>query len=428
MSETFIERDLFKEVFRHLKEREMTVITGARQVGKSTLIRQLRDHLVKSGEAKENEIKTFDLDLITDLELFSSQKEFIRYLRIEAEGKKKLYIFVDEVQRLESPGVFFKGIYDLGLSIKLVLTGSSSLEIKARIQEPLTGRKRLFTLYPFSFREFLGRESSLVSLLNGKEMDVFHRGQILDRFFNYLVYGGYPRVATEQNENNKHHILKEIFSSYVEKDIVGFLKIRQALQFSRLVSLLAGQLGQLVNVKELSNSLDMKQSTVLGYLRVLEQTFVCSLVRPFFKNARKELTKMPRIYFWDSGLRNLGLEAFRPFGQREDRGMLVENFVFAELAREAPGWIRYWRTKDKSEVDLVIAHPGGTVIPIEVKAQALKNPDVPRGLAAFIKRYHPPRAWVVNMGISQKIKLGETAVHFIYPFQTSQILQSMLSA
>jgi len=426
MGNNLVPRIVFPEVASHLKEKEITIITGARQVGKTTLLFQLKDFLLERKIAKENEIKIFNLDLITDLELFASQKEFVNYLKAEIEGVKRLYLFIDEAQRIKNPGLFFKGIYDLVWPVKLVLTGSSSLEIKAKFTEPLTGRKQLFHLYPFFFKEFItGTSSSLLKLLAAKKLSSYHVNQILERLFEYLIFGGYPRVVMEKNRNRKLQILKEIFSSYIEKDIVGFLKIREALNYSKLVTLLASQIGQLVNVAEISNTLEMKQETIHGYLRVLEQTFVCQTIKPFFRNKRKELTKMPKIYFWDTGLRNFALEAFRFYELREDRGALLENFVFAELARHAEERIKYWRTKDRSEVDFVIEFPSGEVVPIEVKAQKLKKPEFRRSFINFLTRYQPAKALVVNLGLQTKVKIKSTQVFFVYPFQLDLLLPKL---
>lgn len=415
MDNKIVPREIFQPLLHHLKEEEITIILGARQVGKTTLLRELKEHLQANNIARPEEIQMLNLDLMSDLELLSSQKNFIRFLQAKRVDNRRLYIFVDEVQRLESPGTFFKGIYDLRWPVKFVLTGSSSLEIKAKVQEPLTGRKRIFTVHPFSFREFI-QDPALSKALDQKEWDSHHLNLLLEKLYEYLVYGGYPRVAVEPRLDQKYQILQEIYSSYIEKDIAGLLKIRRSLQFSRLVSLLASQVGQLVNVAEISNTLDLKQKTIHGYLRALEQTFVCGLVRPFFRNIRKELTKMPKIYFWDNGLRNLPLEAFRSFEQREDRGNLLENFVFSYLMRKTPNRVRYWRTKDKSEVDFVLEHPQGDIVPIEVKAQILKRPELPRSLVNFIRRYKPRRAILVNLGLSKIIKTGQTSVHFVYPF------------
>jgi len=357
MANIIVPRSIFHEVASHLKEKEITIIIGARQVGKTTLLMQLKEYLLERKIAAEA-IKIFNLDLISDLELFDSQKNFINYLKSELVGHKRVYVFVDEVQRLKNPGLFFKGVYDLNLPAKFVLTGSSSLEIKAKTQEPLTGRKRLFYLFPFSFEEFIiGTANPLSKILNHKRLTPYHLIQIMDKLREYLVYGGYPRVALEKKTGNKLNLLKEIFSSYIEKDIIGFLKIREALNYSRLVALLAAQVGQLVNAVELGNTLDMKQETIQAYLGALEETFICHLVRPYFTNFRKELVKMPKLFFWDNGIRNAPLEALRDYEGREDRGALLENFVFAEIARKNINRVRFWRTKDKNEIDFVLTQP-----------------------------------------------------------------------
>lgn len=417
MGNNLVPRNLFPAVAGHLVEKEITVIAGARQVGKTTLLKQLKEYLIERKREKEENIKIFNLDLVTDMELFASQKDFIRYLEAEVEAEKKIYVFVDEVQRIKNPGQFFKGIYDLGLPVKMVLTGSSSLEIKAKVQEPLTGRKRLFHLYPFSFDEYLaGRHPSLLKFLKIKEPDNYHLNQILEALSEYLIFGGYPRVILEKRGDQKVQLLKEIYSSYIEKDIVGFLKIAEALNFSKLVSLLGGQVGQLVNSAEIGNTLGMKQETIQAYLRIMEQTYVTQLVRPFFRNIRKELTKMPKIYFWDNGIRNFSLESFRSFDRREDRGQLLENFVFAQMASADESKVRYWRTKDKSEVDFVY-ESRGEIIPVEVKAQKLKQPEIPRSLMNFINRYRPTRAYIVNLGLRRHIKIGKTNIYYLYPYQ-----------
>src|SRR3989344_8208552 len=140
-----VKRTIFPEIAKHLEAEEITLIVGARQVGKTTLLSQLKKDLLDRGYP-ENSILAFNLDLISERQLFESQLEFIAFLK-ERVGKGKLFVFVDEAQRVENAGVFFKGIYDLALPVKFVLTGSSALEMKAKIHEPLTGRKRIFYLY-----------------------------------------------------------------------------------------------------------------------------------------------------------------------------------------------------------------------------------------------------------------------------------------
>ena len=154
MHDKLIKREIFGEIAAHLKAEEITVITGARQTGKTTLFLQLKDYLI-ARKVKESQIRFFNLDLINDLFALNNQGDFIKFLKEELKRERFIYCFIDEVQRIENAGRFLKGIYDLKLAVKFVVSGSSSLEMKAKISEPLTGRKRIFHLWPFSFPEYI---------------------------------------------------------------------------------------------------------------------------------------------------------------------------------------------------------------------------------------------------------------------------------
>ncbi|MCM8798856.1 MAG: AAA family ATPase, partial [Candidatus Omnitrophica bacterium] len=238
-----IHREIFPEIVRHLKKEEVTIITGTRQTGKTTLLHQLKDYLVREKNVKPSQVKFFNLDLITDLESLKSQQDFIKFINEELLKEKFLYIFIDEIQRLENPGKFLKGIYDLKLPIKLIVSGSSSLEIKSKIFESLTGRKRVFFLWPFSFREYLSYfEPDLIKIIEKKPSEI-NKMKILKFFFDFIIFGGYPKVTLTKIKEEKIQVLNEIYSSYVERDIIGFLKIKNPLSFTKLVTLLADQIG-----------------------------------------------------------------------------------------------------------------------------------------------------------------------------------------
>lgn len=413
MGQNLIKRELFPEISRHLAKSEITIITGARQVGKTTLLFQLKEQLLGQN-VKAKDIHIFNLDILTNLEAFKDQHDFITFIKSRS-TKTKIYVFVDEVQRLKNPGIFFKGIYDLKLPVKFVLTGSSSLEIKSKVQEPLTGRKRLFHLYPFSFSEFLlAKNKALLGVLEKREISSIDRRNILYLLDEYLIFGGYPQIVIEENHDEKIKLLNEIYSSYIEKDIVGFLKIKNSLSYSRLTSVLASQIGQLLNANELSRTLNLQVKTINHYLDYLQKTFIIQLLRPFYKNYRKEITKMPKMYFIDSGLRNSSLSAFLPMARRTDKGLLLENFILEELKDQK---VKFWRTKTQSEVDFVLEHHNGNIIPLEVKAAKLKTPNIGRGLRSFINQYAPKRAYFINLGLRTKIKLSSTEIFFIHPYE-----------
>lgn len=413
-----IKRELFSKVAAHLSKPEITLITGARQVGKTVLLDMLKKWLIKEkGIASEN-ILYYNLDIIKDWEFFQDQTKFIEFLKDQSQ-KQKIYLFIDEAQRVPDCSRFFKGVYDSKLNIKLVLTGSSALEIKTKFKESLAGRKQVFHLFSFSFTEFLqAKNIKLAKILSDKrKISEISEKQILLLFKEYAVWGGYPRVALSQTNQEKSDILAEIYSSYIERDIVGLLEIKNRLGFSSLVKLLAGQTGQLVNISELSNALRLDRETVEKYLIALEETFIINPLIPYFKNSRQEIIKQNKIYFNDTGIRNYASENFISLPERQDAGLVLENAVFREILFSLKTFqkIRFWRTRQGAEVDFLVLK-GEKIIAIEVKS-SIKKPIISLGLRSFIEKYSPSKIFVVNLSIKQKIKIKKTEIHFIYPFE-----------
>jgi len=412
-----IQRQLFPKIITHVKKPEITLIVGARQVGKTVLLNMLKEWLMSKKKVSPKNILYFNLDIVRDWEFFQNQTNFIEFLK-EQSQKEKIYVLVDEAQRVPDCSRFFKGVYDSNLNIKLILTGSTSLELKTRFKESLTGRKQVFHLYSFSFNEFLeAKDKKLVELLKKKnEISKISKKKILELFREYTVWGGYPRVVFAKTRQEKIAILAEIYSSYIEKDIVGLLEIKNRLGFSKLVKLLAGQIGQLVNVNELANSLNLDRETVERYLKALEETFIITPLLPYFKNPRQEIVKQNKIYFNDTGIRNYALENFSSLSERLDAGLLLENALFREilLALDIFQKIRFWRTKQGAEVDFLVLERE-KIVPIEVKLN-IKKPVISLSLRNFIKKYSPQKALVVNLSKEAKIKINKTNIYFLYPY------------
>ncbi len=411
-----IERELFKEIKKHLSKKEITFIIGPRQVGKTTLLNLLSEYLIKEKKISQERIFFFNLDRIKDVEFFESQEEVIKFLKTK---KDKTYLFIDEAQKIKEAGRFIKGIYDLNLNLKMILSGSSSLELKSKFQESLTGRKQIFYLWPLSFFEFLKhKEPVLFNLINQeKEISQYEKQTIFSVLEDFIIYGGYPNVVKEHNLSRKKDLLEEIYNSYIEKDIINFLRIKKPLIFGKLIKLLAYQVGQLVNMDELANSLNVERKTIEHYLDILKETFVLKEIYPFFKNLRKELIKTPKIFFWDNGFLNFSLDNFEKFSERPDKGQLLENFVFTELAKNKEFFnkIHYWRTLHQAEVDFVI-EKRLKPWPIEVKT-TLRKIKIPSGLRNFIENYNPLQSWIVNTTIENTIKFNKTKIDFILPFE-----------
>ncbi len=412
-----IKRQIFTKVAGHLDKPEITLIVGPRQAGKTVLLEMLKNWLVEEKGVDPLNVLYFNLDIVKDWEFFQNQTNFIEFLK-EKSVKNKVYALVDEAQKVPNCTRFFKGVFDSNLNAKLVLTGSASLELKTKIQESLAGRKRVFHLLPFSFAEFLSvKDEELLGLLEKPQISSISQKKIISFFEEYTIWGGYPRVVFAQTKEAKVDTLSEIFTSYVERDIVGFLRVRDRLGFSKLVKLLSGQIGQLVNVTELSNSLNLDRQTIERYLQALKETFITVPLPPYFRNTRQEIIKQNKIYFNDTGMRNYALEDFSALSERRDAGSLFENAVFKEVCISLGPLekLRFWRTKPGAEVDFLVVS-GEKILPIETKLH-LQKPHVAVSLRNFIKNYSPQKALVVNSSLRGELTYEGTRVGFVYPHE-----------
>lgn len=403
-----IKRAILEDIRNHLPKKEIALIVGPRQAGKTTLMLILKGELEKKGE----KTLILNLDIERDKQFFQSQAALINKIKLEI-GKDKAFIFIDEIQRKENAGLFLKGIYDMNLPYKFVISGSGSIELKEKIHESLVGRKRIFELGTLSFIEFVNFKTNYA--YEDKLTDFFkvekNKADELTREF--MFFGGYPAVVKAETKEEKLKVLNEIYRSYVEKDIGYLLRVEKTEAFSHLVRIIAAQAGGIVNISELSSTLGLSASTIKEYLWYLEKTFIVKKVTPYFRNIRKEITKSPIYYFYDLGLRNYAKGGFS-LGEDSGDGFSFQNLIFNEVRRKAEKNGRethFWRTKNGAEVDLVI-ETGSKAIPVEVKWNALKKPAIPRSLRSFIERYAPEKAFVINRELEKEIKLGKTVLYF----------------
>ncbi|MFH1392162.1 MAG: ATP-binding protein [bacterium] len=409
-----VKRELLDKVARHLEQKEMTIILGPRQVGKTVLLGQLQSWLQKTKKISPELILYYNLDIIKDWEIVQDQTKFIEFLKTRS-IKQKIYVFIDEAQTVQNPGKFYKGIYDSNLNIKLVLTGSSALEFASQIKESLAGRKRIFYLYPFSFAEFLSAKN--------KKLYQAHENELKDLFKEYIIWGGYPRVAISTTNDEKQSVLSDIYSSYIEKDIIGFLKIKNKTKFNKLIKLLAGQIGQLINIDELAANTELDRDTVYRYIKALEETYIISILTPYFRNPRQEIIKNPKVYFIDNGMRNYLLDDFKGTEIRQDRESLFENSIFKELfllKQEQLFGLHFWRTRQGAEVDFVIER-GQKLIPVEAKFD-LKSAKSSSGLRSFVKKYKPANGFIINLGLQEITKIEKPDIHFIQPYNLKKFM------
>jgi len=389
----------------HLDHPEITMLVGPRQAGKTTILKQLDAQLRAGGK----NTLWLNLDVEDDFRHLASQGALLQKIRLEL-GSGGV-VFIDEIQRKENAGLFLKGLYDQGLPWKFVVSGSGSIELKEKISESLVGRKRLFELATISFGEFVDFRTGYRYADRLREFFRAEPARTEQLFREYLMYGGYPRVALAETHQEKLAVINEIFRSYLEKDIVYLLRVEKSDSFSNLVRVLASQTGKMVSYSELSATLGLSLPTVKTYLWYLEKTFMVRKVSPWFTNIRKEITKAPVYYFCDIGLRNFAAGSFGGIPDSE-AGFVFQNTIYALLLERFPladTTIHFWRTKDKAEVDFVIRR-GAAVTPLEVKYSDMKKLEAQRSYRGFLERYHPESGYIVNKSLSDEAMVGETRV------------------
>lgn len=354
-------RDLTLKLQNYLLEEDILLIIGARQVGKTTVLHQLMDILRSQGQISYF-LNLEDPDYLSLLN--QSPKNLLKIFPFEL--NKLNFLFIDEIQYLNNPSNFLKYIFDEYKGrIKIIASGSSAFYLDRKFKDSLAGRKRIFCLYTLSFREFLRfKQDEKLSRKDFVNISLSEKEKIILYYQEYLNYGGYPRVVLVPQEEKKE-ILREIAYSYIKKDIYE-ANIRQDEVFYKLFKILAVQIGSLINSSEIASTLGVSKTAIDNYLYVMQKSFHIGLIKPFFKNIRKELTKMPKIYFLDLGLRNFFKGDFNLFHLREDKGFLLENAVFRQLLEKYDkDDIRFWRTIQKKEIDFVIDE----VLALESKSQ-----------------------------------------------------------
>ena len=346
--------------------REIIVIYGARQVGKTSVLKYLIENHIKKNHFY------FDLELPNLLELCNQGAESVFKYLIQkgADEKSKIFLIIDEIQYMDDPTKFLKIMHDHYPALKLIVSGSSTFEIKKKFKESLAGRTINFELYPLSFEEFLVFKNKNYKL--NKENEETINKELIELAEEYIRFGGYPKIVLENSEEKKQTFLGQIINTYVRKDIRDIGNIRNISAFNKLLELLASQSGQLLNVLEISNTLKINRETVLEYLDLLENTFIIKRVTPFHKNLRSEISKNPKIFFLDTGMMHLlWLKEF----PKVILGNSFETFVFLELMKSGKK-INFWRTTNKQEIDFIVKNKEIYAIEVKLNFQNMDNSNL----------------------------------------------------
>ena len=409
MDEKLFKRDIFEEIVKYLDTENIIVLRGARQVGKTRILYYLENYLKEKGERTY----FFDLEDSRFIEILDEGVDsFLNFLGNEGfdleelkTSKKRLYVFIDEVQYMDKPSPFLKLLIDHHSYIQLVVSGSSSFDIKSKFSDSLVGRTVAFEIFNLSFKEFLRFKGFSYNLK--EKPDSFHLQKLIDNYKEYVYFGGYPKVVLETSVEIKEKYLQGIIDTYIKKDVRDLAKITDTKKFNDLLKVLASQSGNLLNVTEISNITGLAVNTINEYLFILENTYVIKLVPPFSSSARVELVKTPKIFFYDTGL--LQMLWFRTIGQKIILGNIFETSVFAELCKKyGPENVNFWRTKNQTEIDFILNYKD-KILPVEVKENfgAFK----PRVISFFCKKYKTKEYRVVGLA-GKKVN-----TNYIYPWE-----------
>lgn len=357
---------------------KVVVIYGPRRCGKTTLIQKFlecekRKFLLVSGED------------ITVQQFLSSQsidklKNFI--------GANALLV-IDEAQKIPNIGLNLKLIVDHIKDIEVIATGSSSFDLARNVGEPLTGRKFTLKMFPLAQLEI-------------QQTEQMH--ETVAHLESRLIYGSYPEVVVTGDDRERERYLKEIVNSYLYKDILELDGVRHSDKIARLLQLLAFQIGKEVSFTKMGSQLELGKNTIERYLDLLEKSFVVFRLSGFSRNLRKEISKNPRYFFYDTGIRNALINNFNPLNIRDDIGMLWENYIVSERMKrqeylQQAANTYFWRTYDKKEIDLVEEREG-RLFGYEIKWRSIK--------AA------PPKDWIAGYkNASYELITSENYLKFI---------------
>ena len=416
-------RKLTREITSQLKKHEIIFLLGTRQTGKTTLTQLV----AAASNYKPETIFFFDLEDKEYRSLFATVsiqllKNIFRLEGVDPE-KPSLLIF-DEIQLLDDPANLFKLLHDHFPLLRIVATGSSSLGIKHKFSDSLAGRKRVFQVEPLSFDEFLlfRNEDKLIkirSMFDSEDpgsiaplLHTYHQ-QFLQLFEEYLIYGGYPEVVLIAEKEAKIEKLDSIATSYIQKDIREFGRIDNINGYNNLLKYLAVNLGAQFNLSSAQSTIGLSAPTLKKYISLLTETFIIKELPPYFVNKNKEISKTKKIFFKDTGVRNLQIRNFNAVNIRPDLGALYENYVFNVLEQKKDFLTTnyFYRTQAKTEIDFIVCREQNFTL-MEVKAGSFNRPI--KAMKEFEKKYRH-KGHAIQKVIANQSYLAKTTDFLFIP-------------
>ncbi|MFT4250629.1 MAG: ATP-binding protein [Candidatus Woesearchaeota archaeon] len=397
----YIKRELQEQLQKTLDYKEITAVLGPRQAGKTTIIQEL---------LKNKEANHLTLENPQTLALFENNIQ--DFIDVQVQPHK--YVFIDEIQYSKESGKKLKLIHDT-TKTKILISGSSAAEIALQSNKYLVGRVLLYELLPFSFSEYLRANNKTLYEVHKKQTYGEEIAQQLHKHLEeFVIYGGYPRAVLTKE---KQEILRSIYQTYILREVKEILGIQEEQEIHKLIQILALQAGKELNKTTIAQEIGYGVNKLETYLLLLEKTYVTKRITPYYTNKKKELIKIPKIYFYDNGFRNQAINNYSK--TRVDKGELYENYVLQELlkARKQP---KFWQSKAKAEVDFILEE-NQEFTPIEVKAAT--NPSIPKALRSFIEQYSPKNAYILSPTKEETTTIHDTTIQFLPLTKISTILK-----
>lgn len=352
------ERKILPDLIKHLKQKQVTVLTGMRRTGKTTLLKILK-------ETSDIEQKLFfDLERLDHRYLFSEENYDDIPATLSQQGidfSKKVLICLDEIQLTPNLPSVIKYLYD-HYDIKFIVTGSSSYYIRNKFQESMAGRKKIFEIYPLDFGEYLafkGINYKTINKLDDLKYDLYEYQRLKQYYDDFVEFGGFPEVVLAQSKAEKLDILQDIYSSYMNMDIFLIADIQKPAAMLKIIKLLTTRIGSKIDISKISDTIKISRQTVENYLVALENTYLIKTIPVYSTNADKEIVKAKRLYFTDNGIASINGDL--------SSGQKIENAIYNQLKHF--GEINYYQLKTGNEIDFIINHE----FVFEVKEYAYTN-------------------------------------------------------
>lgn len=388
--------DKIDNAFRYTS---IAVLIGARQVGKTSIMKcyvENKPHLLLNGQ---------DAEMAA---LFTKLSSIEQYLAIQLNAELKGLLLIDEFQYIEGVSTMLKLLTDKYSELKILCSGSSSLDILQQVEESLAGRVRVIEVLSLSFSEFLLFKDKKLNQMQ-QRIDIQSSNALTApveaKLNEYLTYGGLPRVVLADSPADKVELLNDIYQTYLLRDVRMYIANEHFVGFNKLLRLLSMQIGNLVNINDLSKECGLSYKKCEEYIYLLQQMYIIRMIEPFYSNKRKSVSKMNKVYFYDIGLRNMIYNSFNEMDFRVDNGAIFENYVLLELwrKRRAAGTVQFFRTQSGTEVDFVAIQEDDVKV-VECKYKRIEKAVSVPNMANFAKEEGFQKQFLVNISLCETNK------------------------